>query len=265
MLKLLLPFIDRAPIDVQGTVLYSAGGLAFMIGDWPWGIEVMRASADVNARAGNSMRHSMSLTYLGACRWGQGDLDGALDALERALAVARDAHDIRALTRGLMIRTWLETELDLDRAESLALETEREAVTLENVFDLGHCREVQGYIQCLKGEVEQGARVLASALAIFNNIQTNCGSHVLETAAAWAVIAGRFELGAEFLGSALRIREETGDRPRPWEHSVQETWLPKIRVSLDPDLFHAALRRGRQRAWADALDFAGSELRAAAG
>jgi predicted ATPase len=265
MLKLLLPFIGRAPIDVQGTLLYSAGGLAFMIGDWQWGVELMRASAEVNARAGNAMRRSMSLTYLGACLWGQGDLDGALDALERGLAVARDAHDIKALTRGLMIRTWLETELDLDRAEALALETELEAVKLENVFDLGHCREVHAYIQSLRGNVEQGARILASALTIFKNIQINCGSHVLETAAAWAVTAGRFELGAEFLGSAQRIREETGDKPRPWEHAVQEMWLPKISASLDPEVFHTALRRGRQRPWADALEFAERALRAAAG
>jgi len=261
MLTLLLPFIDRVPVDVQATVLHSAGGLAFMIGNWSWGVELMRGSAAANATAGNPMRRSMSLTYLGACQWGLGDLDAAIASVEAGIAVARDAHDIKALARGLMIRTWLETELDLDRAEALAAETESAAATLENVFDLGHCREVQGYIQCLKGRVDEGAKVLAAALAIFKDIQINCGSHVLESAATWAVIAGRLELGAEFLGSAQRIRKETGDKPRPWEHAVQNRWLPKIGASLDAEVFHAALRRGLERSWAEALEYAETTLR----
>lgn len=45
-------------------------------------------------------------------------------------------------------------------------------------------------------------------------------SHVLETAVAWAAMSGRFELGAEILGSANRIREQTGDKPRPWERVI---------------------------------------------
>jgi hypothetical protein len=190
-------------------------------------------------------------------------MEAAVVAVERGIAVARDAHDTKALARGLLIRTWLETELDLDRAEALAFETELEAAKLDNVFDLGHCREVQGYIHCLKGHLAEGAQILAGALAIFKNIQINCGSHMLESAAAWAAIAGRFEVGAEFLGSAQRIREETGDKPRPWERSVQNLWLPKIAASLDPEVFQAALRRGQQRSWADALEFAQRTLRAA--
>ena len=109
----------------------------------------------------------------------------------------------------------------------------------------------------------RGAEVLTNALTVFKNIQINCGSHVLETAAAWAAMTGRFELGAEFLGSAHRIREETGDKPRPWERAVQDVWLPKIGASLDPEVFEAAHRRGTQREFANALDFAERELRAA--
>jgi len=85
---------------------------------------------------------------------------------------------------------------------------------------------------------------------------------VLETAAAWAAMTGRFELGAEFLGCANRIREETGDKPRPWEGAVQNVWLPKIGASLAPEIFSAAHRRGMERPPGTALDFAERELRA---
>ena len=263
MLKLLLPFAGQAPIEVQGTALFTAGSLAFMIGDWKWGAEVMRTAADVNAATGDAVRSSLSLTYLGACHWGMGEVDAAVDAVERGLAEARAAHNVDALARALLVRTWLETERDVDRAEALAIDAERESAKLKTAFDFGHSREVRAFIHCLKGEVARGAEVLADAFTVFKNIQINCGAHVLETAAVWAAMTGRFELGAEFLGSAHRIREETGDKPRPWERAVRNVWLPKIEASLAPEAFDAAHRRGTQREFVNALDFAERELRAA--
>jgi hypothetical protein len=44
---------------------------------------------------------------------------------------------------------------------------------------------------------------------------------------------------------------------------VQNRWLPKLGASLDAEKFHAALRRGSERSWADALEFAEATLRAA--
>jgi hypothetical protein len=113
----------------------------------------------------------------------------------------------------LVIRTWLETERDQDRAEALALEAEREAASLDAVSDLGHAREVLGYICCLKGSITRGMEILIDAAAVFKDIQVNCGSHVVETAAASAAIANRFELSAELLGSAKRIREGPATSP----------------------------------------------------
>jgi hypothetical protein len=65
-------------------------------------------------------------------------------------------------------------------------------------------------------------------------------------------------------GAAGRIRDETGDRPRPWEYLVQEVWLPRIEEALAPAEFTAARRRGAQRAFREALRFAQSELSASA-
>lgn len=205
----------------------------------------------------------MSLTYLGACRWGLGDAEAAIVDVDKAIAEARAARNLDALARALMTRTWLETERDTGRAEDLAIDGEAEAAKLATAFDLGHFREVRGFIHCLKGEFERGAEVLAEALKLFEQIQVNCAAHVLETAAAWAAMTGRCELGAEILGSAHRIREETGDKPRPWEHVIHDIWLPKIAAALEPDVLDAAHRRGAQRAFLAALDFARRELRAA--
>ena len=262
MLKLLLPFADQAPLDVQGKAAFAAGALAFMIGDWRWGVDVLRTAAEINAAAGDAMRRSLSLTYLGACYWGLGDVVAALDAIERGLADAQATRDGDALARALLVRTWFETERDLDKAEALAVDAERSAAALDTPFEVGHGREVRGFVHCLKGEMRRGTEALADAMVLFKRIQINCGSHVLETAAAWAAMTGRFELGAEFMGAAHRIREDTGDKPRPWERAVQEMWLPKIGAALEPQVFDAAHRRGTRKPFATALDFAERELRA---
>lgn len=115
----------------------------------------------------------------------------------------------------------------------------------------------------MKGEFEQGADVLADAVKLFEQIQRNCGSHVLETSAGWAAMTGRFELGAELLGAAERIREETADRPRPWEGIVQERWLPRIGEELDAEVFESAKSRGRSLNFEEALAFAQRALRPA--
>ena len=261
ILQLLLPHVAEAPVDVQSTALYSAGGLAFMIGDWQWGVKVMHDSAVVNGVAGNAMRRSLSLAYLGACQWGLGNMDAALESLEQGIAEARAAKSTGALARALMIRTWLETERDVNHAETLAIEAEEEAAKLPDVFDAGHSREAHAFVCCLRGDFARGAAILADAMSIFRNIQVNCGSHVLETAAAWAAMTSRYELGAELLGAAHRIRDETADKPRPWEGAVQEVWLPKIRTALAPDRFQEAHQRGMQRPFPGALEFAEQRLR----
>lgn len=98
-------------------------------------------------------------------------------------------------------------------------------------------------------------------MTLFENIQVNCASHVLETAAAWAAMTRRFELGAEILGSAERLRAETGDKPRPWERAVSVERLPRIAASLPFATFDAARRRGAARSFREALRFAACELR----
>jgi hypothetical protein len=246
---------------VQGKALFTAGSLAFMIGDWPWGASAMSGAAEVFARMGDTMRRSMSLTYVGACHWGMRQMDQAVDAIDQALAEARASAIDDALARALLFRGWLETERDLGCANDLAAEAEVLAAKLTNSFDLGHVRELRGFIYTRQGAHDLAAATLADALRTFMTIQVNCGAHVLETAAVWAAMTGRFELGAEWLGSAHRIREETGDKPRPWEREVQQVWLPRVGAALDPAVFAAARERGLRRPFPDALDDAQRTLR----
>lgn len=259
----LLPPGPDIPADVAGTALFGAGALSFMMGDWARGVGYLHAAVEANTTAGDGPRSALSLLYEGWCTWGLGDPEAARELIERGLAEARSCGSVEAQARALLALTWIETERDLERAEQLAAEAEVVSSGLEVVFELGHVLEVMGFILCLKGEFEQGADVLADAVKLFEQIQRNCGSHVLETSAGWAAMTGRFELGAELLGAAERIREETGDRPRPWEGIVQERWLPRIGEELDAEVFESAKSRGRSLNFEEALAFAQRALRPA--
>jgi hypothetical protein len=151
-------------------------------------------------------------------------------------------------------------EIDLDRAEEAASRGIELAAGLD-AFEVGHLEEALAFVHCLRGDFSSGAARLSRTAIIFKSIQHNCGAHVLETCAAWAAMTQRYELGAELLGAAQRLRDETGDRPRPWERLVREDWLPRIDASLDPATAIAAMERGRARCFEEALEFASSELR----
>ena len=76
-------------------------------------------------------------------------------------------------------------------------------------------------------------------------------------------MTGQFERAAELWGAAERVRDETQDKPRPWERMVQDVSLPAIRAALPPDELSAGQHRGRQLNAGEALDFAERLLRGA--
>jgi non-specific serine/threonine protein kinase len=259
-LKQLLPFVDKAPLDVQGRVLFVAGSLAFMMGDWQWGVETLDAGARISARSGDVKHEALSLAYGAPCDWALDHREAAWEKAAAAVAVARRGRNVEARVRSLLLQGWLEVERDLALAESLARASDAEATAIASVFDMAHCREELGFIQCLKGDFAEAAELLAGAMTLFEQVQENCGAHILESAAAWSAMTGRFELGAELLGAAARIRDETGDNPRPWERLVQDVHLPKIAEALAPAVFADAHWRGRQRPFLEALRFARNRL-----
>jgi hypothetical protein len=260
----MIPSVDQLPPDARGTALTASGGLAFMMGDWQRGVDQFGAGVEATAAAADHARHSFCLTYEGACRWGLGESDAALRLIERGLQHAKDHVEPEAVRRAMLALAWRCTEDDLERADAIATELDTLAREVGTPFDKGHAREVLGYVHCLKKEYERAGVVLAETLRLFENIQRNCAAHALDSAAAWAAMTQRFELGAELLGAAQRIRDETGDKPRPWERVVRETWLPKIRERLEPERFEEAFGRGRAMGFEEAVAHGERGLRSSA-
>jgi hypothetical protein len=159
-----------------------------------------------------------------------------------------------------MALAWMWAEVDLDRAEEAASRGIERAAGL-GAFEVGHLEEALSFVHCVRGDYVSAAARLSRTAVLFKGIQHNCGAHMLETCAAWAAMTQRYELGAELLGAAQRLREETGDRPRPWERRVREDWLPRIDTALDAHTLSIATKRGRTRGFEEALEFAASSLR----
>jgi len=129
------------------------------------------------------------------------------------------------------------------------------------VFAQGHLDEALGIIYLARGELARAAAQLAGTVPEFREIQINCGAHILETCAAWTAAAGRHELGAELLATAERIREETADKPRPYERTIWRDWLPLIAANTEAEAYRSARKRGRLLSFEQAIDLAENSLR----
>jgi predicted ATPase/class 3 adenylate cyclase len=256
----ILPPSSEVPPDVAARALFGGVGLAFMTADWARGVELAVAGAAAATAAGDDVRLALCLTYHGLCLWGLGELRSGLELAERARARSEAVGYAEGEARSLMALAWMWAELDLDRAEEAASRGIERAVALD-AFEVGHLEEALSFIQCLRGDYAGAAARLSRMAIIFKGIQRNCGAHALETCAAWAAMTQRYELGAELLGAAQRLRDETGDRPRPWERRVREDWLPRIDAELDTATAIAAMERGRTLGFENALELASSELR----
>jgi predicted ATPase/class 3 adenylate cyclase len=256
----ILPPSSEVPPDVAAKALFGGVGLAFMTADWTRGVELAVAGAAAAEAASDDVRLTLCLMYQGLCVWGLGDLESGRQLVEWALAHSESVGYAEGEARSLGFLSWMWSELDLDRAEALASRGIERSVGLD-AFEIGHLEEVLAFVHCLRGDYANAAAGLSRTAIIFRSIQHNCGAHALETCAAWAAMTQHYELGAELLGAAQRLRDETGDQPRPWERQVREEWLPRIDASLDTATAIAAMERGRNRRFEDALEFAASELR----
>lgn len=261
--ELLLPPSPAVPAQLAGEVLRSAGGLAFLMGDWALGTERWRSAVAAGRAAGDRDLTALCLTYQGMCALGMDRDEEALSLLEGARGEARAAGNPEVEARASMALAWLYSEADLERAEAAAREGIQICEQPDGLFDLAHVTEAIGFVLALQTRFALAAEQLADAASLFKQITpTGCSAHILEACGAFAAMTDQLELGAELLGAAVRIRHETGDKPRPWERAVRTRWLPLIPARLDPIVYATATERGGALGRTQALEFAESRLRA---
>lgn len=256
----LLAGVDKVPPDVAARALAAAGGVSLMMGDWITGAERFSKAIEAAKPADDKEILSKSLLYAGACRYGLRDDDIAIALMEEALRVAMDAGYEYMVRLALVFLAHSECGRDLDRALELAERVDAMSRQDGSPFDRAHAREALGLTLALRGDLGRSAGFLAESMPLMAQVYAGCAAHVLETAAATLIMSGDVETAAELVGSAERIREETGDKPRPWERLVQQEWLPRIRSELDAASYEQAVARGRSRRWEDALAFAAEAL-----
>jgi predicted ATPase/transcriptional regulator with XRE-family HTH domain len=254
-----LPPSPAVSAALAAKALWAGLALAFMMGDWELGRQRGAWGAAAARVAGDDLRLSLCLSYGGMCAWALGAEEDARRLSTEAVAVAQAAGLPEAEARSLLAVAFVSLDSgDLDRAEETA--NRAKALTRE-VFTQGHVDEALGVIYLARGELARAAAQLAGTVQQFREIPINCGAHILETCAAWTAAAGRYELGAELLAVAERIREETADKPRPNERIIWRDWLPLIAANTEAEAYRSARKRGHLLSFERALDLAENSLR----
>jgi predicted ATPase len=254
-----LPPSPAVSAALAAKALWAGLALAFMMGDWELGRQRGAWGAAAARVAGDDLRLSFCLSYGGMCAGALGAEEDARRLSTEAVAVAQAAGLPEAEARSLLAVAVLSIDCgDLDRAEEGV--NRAKALTRE-VFTQGHLDEALGIIHLARGELARAAAQLAGTVQEFREIQINCGAHILETCAAWTAAAGRHELGAELFATAERIREETADKPRPYERIIWRDWLPLIAANTEAEAYRAARKRGRLLSFEQALDLAENSLK----
>jgi hypothetical protein len=256
----LLAGVDEVPADVAARALAAAGGLSLLVGDWVTGNERFSKAIEAAETGDDKEVLSRSLLYAGACRYGLRDDDIAMTLMEEGLRVAMDAGHDYMVRLALVFLAHSECGRDLDRALELAERVDAISRQDGTPFDIAHAREALGLTLALRGDLGRSAGFLAESVPLMAQVYAGCLAHALENAAAILMMAGDVETAADVVGSAERLREETGDKPRPWERLVQEEWLPRIRTELDTAVYEQAVGRGRSRRREDAVVFAAEAL-----
>jgi non-specific serine/threonine protein kinase len=251
---------DQVPSGVAARAFAAAGGIAFMLGEWTLAVAHFNGAIGAAIVADDQQIHAMSLAYAGSCHAALGEPAKAYRLLHEALDLAMSAADEEMVRRALVFLAWFESERDLDAALDHAQRADASSREGGTPFDLSHSREVLGFIHALRGDLDRAASLFTESLDLVAVALAGCAAHALETVAAWTVMVHRSELGAELVGAADRIREETGDQPRPWERRVREDYLPKLREVLGDEPYEEAYAKGARLSREEALTYAAHEI-----
>ncbi|MGI9600980.1 MAG: hypothetical protein ACR2QE_03790, partial [Acidimicrobiales bacterium] len=249
LLEELLATVPDAPPELWARACYTAVGSAFEEGSWektlPYGEEAIRRFDEL----GDDSQRAYSQMMLAYCLWGAGR-DG-VEPLLRAALVSFEALDD---TMGEAYICWvlsqwrLHIDPDDDEAEPLSRRSVELFTQVASPFGLAHAREGRGYVLAQQGHLAEAMgqmRQAADGLRAVGHM--GCVAHALDGAALVLVLDDRHDEGAQLVGAAERLREETGAGERPWEIAARELCGRALEQELSRSQLESAKARGRAR------------------
>jgi predicted ATPase len=247
-----------APAPLRATALLSASHIAVRHGDLEAVERLCQRNIALCEQTGDVPRLSQSLSVLAVVSEYRGDPVGASDRHERALALAREAGDDRALRMTLNYVALFELTRDnytrarmlFEEGYVLAGRIGWRSTIAGSIYDL--C-----LVDALAGEHDEVRRRLAEAISIYRELEDRelMAYSFIVLAAAEAEGEG-WERAAKLLGAAESMLGDLGMKVEPLEQRLVDRALSASRAQLDAARWEQAHATGATLSFEEAVDMA---------
>ena len=238
-----------------GLALRILGNAALNQGHLDRALELLQESVSELGAAGDETSRIRALGTLARCLSSRGDFADAAPLYEEACSYDRQhRHDDHLAV--MLVHLGIDQRA-LGRIDD-ALHSLTEATAVLRRLDMPHnlawaLTEV-ARIHALNGDLDDLVMELSECLAVFTRMDDRHGlALTYEIGAALALATARHEAGARLLGSATRLRDETGAALVPGEVDDVARDADRLRRALGDEEYEDALAAGRRLSEADAL------------
>jgi non-specific serine/threonine protein kinase len=248
---------DQAKRD-RGRALSAVGNMAMYQGDHDEAGRLFRESLALSRELGDARRSAYTQTNLALLASVSGQYAEAEPLLVECATLARTLDDAALLAVNLgNLAIVVHARGDGDRAARLFEESLTLARDVGNGFLTSEVLSARSRAECKDGNLESAEASLIESLTIAGDLNhPDAATQALEGFAELAVAKHAPKRAATILGTAGRLREETGLALSVHEEREHKRVATAARVALGDDAFDQAWREGSAMDLEDAVRYA---------
>ena len=221
-------------------------------------VSLAREAARLARGTGDRWLMRATLNNLGETLREVGDIPGALEAYERALALYRELG--HATGTALVLSNLAELAVvqgDLARADALAAEAMELSERFENDSGIGIANGVLGWVALAEGRSDEATGRFRASLGLIHETGhlLSVTSLLLGLAAA-AAARGDATRSARLAAAADRAEEEVGRQPSAADADIHLRYLDALRSTTDPAVWESETRVGETMSLDEAIEYA---------
>ena len=262
-LELFLDADPPAPPELKARVLFAAGSLSQVQGDYGTAAELLDESLRIATELGSRRLAAYALQSLVRARWGDVSAEELRTMIDTALSEFRELDDPVGVSSTLLFDSlWHLQYGSAQDAEPGVAELMELTESIGSPQLLAHGAEIPAVVAWFDGDFDTAAALLNSAAGHYLQIgNQQCAGHCLENTAGWAQRSGLPYEAAVLLGGASALRDDTGIPPPVYENFLFDETLAEAKANLG-DRFDTAWDKGQAMSMDKALEYV-QELTAA--
>lgn len=233
---------------VRAKALATAGLLVGVQGEWERGIKLVRKALNIFRNLGDKSGMSLSLFFLSAHTYFQGEFQLTREYCEEGLTLSRQVGDKWLIATLLRVMGIAENQLG-DHDRSIALHEESLALYREigDKMGIAYSLRNMGLVPLHKGDYERVEGLCEESLVLSQELGDRWSmAWALEELAAVTILGkGKPEQAARLYGAAESLRKEISVRMPDSERAIYKKAVAAIHAALDDDTFEEAWNNGR--------------------